>query len=109
MSLGDESTAVELWGSEPAFNEGAYDDEATMGFGAVIEEVKVVEDGDNWTGRKEVGIGRSISEIHPHPQTMSLSLVSNLLLSVLTVIHARIRYLSGHSICRASTSSPSPL
>ena len=106
LSLADESTAVELWGSEPAINEGVYDDEATMGFGAVIEEVKVIEGDDNWAGREEAGMGRSISEIHPHPQTMSLSLVYNLLASVLTVIHARIRYLSGHSICRASTSSP---
>lgn len=74
-----------------------------MGFGAVIEEVKVVEGDDNWTGREEVGIGRTISEIHS--QTMSLSLVSNLLSSALTVIHARIRYLNGHGICRVSTSS----
>ena len=106
MGLADESTAVELWGSEPAINEGVYDDEATIGFVAVIEEVKVIEGGDNWAGREEVGMGRSVSEIHSHPQTMSLSLVSNLLASVLTVTHAGIRYLSGHSICRASTPSP---
>lgn len=71
LGLVDEWTAVELGGSERDINEDAYDDDATVGFGAVIEEVKVVGGGDNWTGREEVGKRRSILEIHSGSPSMS--------------------------------------